>query len=124
MEAVEQGMDRIQVWGDGTPTREFLYVEDAVEGILLASEGYNSSDPVNIGSGEEISIADLAARVASLTGFTGRIEWDRSKPNGQPRRRLDVSRARERFGFEASTRFAEGLRRTVEWYVNERHAAL
>ena len=122
VEAVEQGADRIEVWGDGTPTREFLYVEDAVEGILLASERYNSSDPVNIGSGEEMSIADLAARVASFAGFTGRIEWDRSKPNGQARRRLDTSRARERFGFEARTRFDEGLRSTVEWYLAARRA--
>jgi GDP-L-fucose synthase len=122
VEAVEQGADRIEVWGDGTPTREFLYVEDAVEGILLASERYNSSDPVNIGSGEEMSIADLATRIASFAGFTGRIEWDRSKPNGQPRRRLDTSRAKERFGFEARTRFDEGLRRTVEWYVTARSA--
>jgi len=124
VEAVEQGADRIEVWGDGTPTREFLFVEDAVEGILLASERYNSSEPVNIGSGEEISIADLATRIASFAGFTGRIEWERSKPNGQARRRLDTSRARERFGFEAHTRFDEGLRRTVEWYVNEHQATL
>ena len=122
VEAVEQGADRIEVWGDGTPTREFLYVEDAVEGILLASERYDSSEPVNIGSGEEISITDLAIRIASFAGFTGHIEWDRSKPNGQPRRKLDVSRARERFGFEARTRFDEGLRRTVEWYRATRRA--
>ena len=120
VEAVEQGADRIEVWGDGTPTREFLYVEDAVEAILLASERYNSSEPVNIGSGEERSIADLATRVASCAGFTGRIEWDPSKPNGQPRRKLDTSRARERFGFEAHTRFDEGLKRTVDWYVATR----
>jgi GDP-L-fucose synthase len=120
VEAVEQGVDRIEVWGDGTPTREFLYVEDAVEAILLASERYNSSEPVNIGSGEERSIADLTTRVASFAGFTGRIEWDPSKPNGQPRRKLDTSRARERFGFEAHTRFDEGLKRTVDWYVATR----
>ena len=120
VEAVEQGADRIEVWGDGSPTREFLYVEDAVEAILLASERYNSSEPVNIGSGEERSIADLATRVASCAGFTGRIEWDPSKPNGQPRRKLDTSRARERFGFEAHTRFDEGLKRTVDWYVATR----
>ena len=120
VEAVEQGADRIEVWGDGTPTREFLYVEDAVEAILLASERYNSSEPVNIGSGEERSIADLTTRVASCAGFTGRIEWDPSKPNGQPRRKLDTSRARERFGFEAHTRFDEGLKRTVDWYVATR----
>lgn len=120
VEAVDQGADRIEVWGDGTPTREFLYVEDAVEGILLASERYNSSEPVNIGSGEEMSIADLTTRVASFAGFTGRIEWDPSKPNGQPRRKLDTSRARERFGFEAHTRFDEGLTRTVDWYLATR----
>lgn len=122
VEAVEQGADRIEVWGDGTPTREFLYVEDAVEAILLASERYNSSEPVNIGSGEERSIADLTTRVASFAGFTGRIEWDPSKPNGQPRRKLDTSRARERFGFEAHTRFDEGLERTVDWYVATRRS--
>jgi GDP-L-fucose synthase len=120
VEAVEQGADRIEVWGDGTPTREFLYVWDAVEAILLASERYNSSEPVNIGSGEERSIADLVTHVASSAGFTGRIDWDPSKPNGQPRRKLDTSRARERFGFEAHTRFDEGLKRTVDWYVATR----
>jgi GDP-L-fucose synthase len=120
VEAVEQGSDRIEVWGDGTPTREFLYVEDAVEGIVLASERYNGSEPVNIGSGEEISIADLTKRIAAVAGFKGRIEWDTSKPNGQPRRKLDTSRAREQFGFESSTTFEEGLRRTVDWYVRTR----
>ena len=124
VEAVEQGADHIEVWGDGTPTREFLYVDDAVDGILMASERYNSSEPVNLGSGEEIAIADLAVRVASFTGFKGRIEWDRSQPNGQPRRRLDTSRAREQFGFEARTSFDEGLKRTVEWYVAGRGARL
>jgi GDP-L-fucose synthase len=119
VEAVEHRSDRIEVWGDGTATREFLYVDDAVEGILLASERYNSSEPVNLGSGEEISIADLVGRVASLTGFTGRIVWDRSKPNGQPRRRLDTSRATERFGFQARTAFDEGLKQAVAWYVNQ-----
>jgi len=122
LEAVDQGADRIEVWGDGTPTREFLYVEDAAEAIVLASERYNSSEPVNVGSGEERSIADLAMRVASCAGFTGRIEWDPSKPNGQPRRKLDTSRARERFGFEAHTRFDEGLKRTVDWYVATRRS--
>jgi GDP-L-fucose synthase len=120
VEAVEQRADRIEVWGDGTPTREFLYVEDVVDAILLASERYDSSDPVNIGSGEEISIADLTARVAAATGFTGRIEFDPSKPNGQPRRKLDTSRARERFGFASTTTFAEGLKRTVDWYLATR----
>ena len=117
VDAVEAGADRVIVWGDGTPTREFLYVDDAAEGIVLASERYDSSDPVNLGSGVEMSIADLARVIAKHTGFKGRIEFDASKPNGQPRRLLDTSRARERFGFVAGTRFEEGLRRTVEWYV-------
>ncbi len=122
VEAVERGADRIEVWGDGTPTREFLYVEDVVDGILLASERYDSSDPVNLGSGEEISIADLTRCVAAATGFEGHIEFDTSKPNGQPRRKLDTSRARERFGFESKTTFAEGLKRTVDWYVTTRRS--
>ena len=120
VEARERGTGHIEVWGDGTPTREFLYVDDAVDGILLASERYNTSEPVNIGSGEEMSIADLAVRIASFSGFTGRIAWDPSKPNGQPRRKLDTSRARERFGFEARTSFNEGLRRTVDWFIGTR----
>lgn len=120
VEAGERGDDHIEVWGDGTPTREFLYVEDAADAIVLASERYNSSDPVNLGSGDEISIADLARRIAACTGFRGRILWDTSKPNGQPRRRLDVRRAEERFGFRANAKLDEGLRRTVEWYVGMR----
>jgi GDP-L-fucose synthase len=122
VEAVEQGADRIEVWGDGTPTREFLYVEDVVDAILLASERYDSSAPVNVGSGEEISIADLTRTVAAVAGFKGRIEFDTSKPNGQPRRKLDTSRAREQFGFESNTTFAEGLKRTVDWYVTTRRS--
>jgi GDP-L-fucose synthase len=114
MRAVESGADCIEVWGDGTATREFLYVEDAADGILLASERYNSSEPVNLGSGEEISIRDLTTRIAAIIGFTGRITWDSSKPNGQPRRKLDTTRAEQRFGFRARTGFDEGLRRTVE----------
>ena len=117
VEAKEQGLDHVDVWGDGSATREFLYVEDAVEAIALASERYDSSEPVNVGSGEEISIADVVRRVAAYTGFTGRIVWDTSKPNGQPRRRLDVRRAHERFGFRARTSLDEGLRRTVQWYM-------
>ena len=116
VEAVEQGRDRIDVWGDGTPTREFLYVDDAAEGILQAAERYDSSEPVNLGSGSEISIADLVHRIAAAVGFTGRIVFDPSKPNGQPRRQLDVRRAAERFGFRASTPFDEGLERTVAWF--------
>jgi GDP-L-fucose synthase len=110
-----EAKDEIVLWGDGSPTREFIYVEDAAEALVMAAERYDSSEPVNIGSGEEISIRDLAEKVAAATGFRGRIVWDPTKPNGQPRRRLDVTRARERFGFEATTSFDEGLRRTVEW---------
>lgn len=106
-------------WGDGSPTREFLYVEDAAEGILLAAEHYNDSQPVNLGSSYEISIRDLLQTIARLTGFQGRIVWDTTKPNGQPRRKLDVSRAKDFFGFEAQTPFEEGLRRTIDWYRQE-----
>ena len=120
VEAQESGASHIDVWGDGTPTREFLYVDDAVEGILLAAERYNSSDPVNLGSGEEITIADLVRRIAQEVGYTGRIEFDATKPNGQPRRRLDTRKADERFGFRARTRFAEGLRHTIAWYRESR----
>lgn len=119
-EAKEQGATEIVAWGDGSPTREFIYVEDAAEGIALATERYNSSEPVNIGSGFEISIKDLTETIARLTGFTGDIRWDTTKPNGQPRRRLDTTRAREAFGFEAKTDFEEGLKRTIGWYANER----
>ena len=120
VEARESGTDEIVAWGDGSPTREFLYDEDAAEGILLAAERYNSSDPVNLGSAYEISIRELTELVARLTGFNGRIVWDTSKPNGQPRRKLDTSRARERFGFVAHTPFEEGLRRTIAWYERQR----
>ena len=106
-------------WGDGSPTREFLYVEDAAEGILLAAEHYNDSQPVNLGSSYEISIRELLQTIARLTGFQGRIVWDTTKPNGQPRRKLDVSRAQEFFGFSAQTPFEEGLQRTIDWYRQE-----
>jgi len=119
MDAVALGADQIEVWGDGSATREFLYVDDAAEGILLASERYNSSDPVNLGSGAEISIKDLVEKIAAAAGFRGRIVWDASKPNGQPRRRLDTSRAEARFGFVATTGFDQALRRTVEWYAQQ-----
>jgi GDP-L-fucose synthase len=119
-EAQDHGDQEIVVWGDGSPTREFLFAKDAAEGILLAAERYNSSDPVNLGSGEEISIRDLAEKIVALTGFEGELRWDTSRPNGQPRRALDTSRAKERFGFEAQVRLEEGLRRTVEWYEQHR----
>jgi GDP-L-fucose synthase len=106
----------ITVWGDGTPTREFLYIEDAVEAILLASERYNQSEPVNIGTGLEISIRDLVELIAKLTGFQGRIIWDKTKPNGQPRRCLDTRKAEKEFGFKARTLFEKGLKKTIEWY--------
>jgi GDP-L-fucose synthase len=120
VEAVDEGRDTIDVWGDGTATREFLYVDDAVSGILLASERYDSSEPVNIGNGIEISIAEVVDHIAAATGFRGRIVWDTTQPNGQPRRRLDVTRAAERFGFRATTTFEEGLRETVKWYLESR----
>jgi len=120
LEAREQGQKEIVGWGDGSPTREFLYVEDAAEGILLATEKYGGPDPVNLGSGYEISIKDLAEMIARLTGFEGRLVWDTSKPNGQPRRGLDVSRAEALFGFRAATPFENGVRRTIEWYERNR----
>jgi GDP-L-fucose synthase len=115
-DAMDAGEDEIVVWGDGTPTREFLYVEDCAEGIVLAAEKYDKPDPVNIGAGFEISIKDLAELIVELTGFKGRIAWDTSKPGGQPRRCLDVSRAQREFGFRAGTSFEEGLEKTIEWY--------
>ncbi len=122
IEAQESGQKTVEVWGDGSPTREFLYVEDAAEGILLATERYNGAQPVNLGSGFEISIRDLAELIRRLTGFEGELVWDTSKPNGQPRRALDISRAEKYFGFRAGTNFEEGLRRTIEWYRHNRLA--
>lgn len=119
-DAAEAGEERVVLWGDGTPTREFLYVEDAARGIALAAERYNDADPVNLGAGFEISMRSLAEKIAELAGFKGELVWDTSKPNGQPRRMLDVSRARERFGFEAEISFDEGLRRTMAWYRERR----
>lgn len=116
LEAKGRGDASLTAWGDGTPTREFLYVEDAAEGILLAGERYNGDEPVNLGSGFEISIKALLEKIAALTGFEGEIVWDAGKPNGQPRRALNTDRAWELFGFRATTDFDEGLRRTVEWY--------
>jgi GDP-L-fucose synthase len=120
VEAREAGQSEVIVWGDGSPSREFIYVEDAAEGILLAAEQYNGADPINIGSGFEIRILDLAELIARLAGFTGKIVFDPSKPNGQPRRALDVSRAEKQFGFIAQIGFEEGLRRTIEWYEKKR----
>ncbi|HEV8713135.1 MAG TPA: GDP-L-fucose synthase, partial [Candidatus Binatia bacterium] len=116
VDAKTRGDDAIEVWGDGSPTREFLYVEDAAEGILLAAEHYNDSQPVNLGSGKEVSIKELVEMIAHLTGFEGRIVWDTTRPNGQPRRSLDTSRANRVFGFKAQVGFEEGLRQTIEWY--------
>jgi len=116
LEAEQRGEDTIVAWGDGSPTREFLYVTDAAEGIVLAAERYDDSEPVNLGSGFEISIHDLLTTIARHTGFTGRIVWDTTQPNGQPRRALNTDRAYERFGFRATTGFDEGLRQTVAWF--------
>ncbi len=120
VEAKEQGADEIVAWGDGSPTREFIYVDDAAEGIALATQYYNRSDPVNIGSNFEISIKDLTELIARLTGFEGSVRWDTSKPNGQPRRKLDTTRAKEYFGFTAKTNFEDGLRKTIDWYLANR----
>jgi GDP-L-fucose synthase len=111
-------MDEVTLWGDGSPTREFLYVDDCAEALVLASTRYDRAEPVNLGSGEEVSIRHLAELIAHLTGFTGSIAWDVSKPNGQPRRLLDVSKAERLFGFRASTPLLRGLEETIGWYVD------
>ncbi len=121
--ARQAGADHVVLWGDGTPTREFLYVEDAAEGLILAAERYNGPEPFNLGSGQEISIRNLAETIARLVGFEGRIVWDTSKPNGQPRRALDTSRAEQYFGFRAHTPFEAGLRRTIDWYCQHHEPA-
>ncbi len=115
-EAVESGSEVVEVWGDGSPTREFLFVDDAARGIVAALQHYNQPDPVNLGSGMEISMRELIEIIVDLTGFKGGIVWDKTKPNGQPRRCLDTSRAEREFGFKATTDFREGLKRTIEWY--------
>ena len=120
IEARERGDESIPVWGDGSPTREFLYVEDAAEGILLGAERYDGSEPVNLGSGQEISIKDLTEKIRMLTRFEGSLTWDASRPNGQPRRSLDTSRAESEFGFTAGTPLDEGLEGTVKWYEQHR----
>ena len=119
-EAKERGDKKVVLWGDGSPTREFFYAGDAARGIVLAAERYNSSEPVNLGAGMEISIKDLAHQIAGLTGFAGEIVWDITKPNGQPRRALDTSRAKAFFGFEAEMAFEEGLIRTISWFRENR----
>ena len=116
-EAVAEGKDEVVCWGTGKPTRGFLFVEDAAAGILLASEKYNKSEPVNLGSDLEISIKDLAELIAELVGFKGKVKWDTSKPDGQPRRKLDTTRAEQEFGFKATMDFREGLKRTIEWFL-------
>lgn len=120
VEAEEKGESEVVLWGDGSPTREFFYAGDAARGIALAAERYNQREPVNLGAGMEISIKDLATLIADLTGYSGDIVWDTSKPNGQPRRALDVTKAREYFGFEAEVPFEEGLQRTIAWYKKHR----
>jgi len=114
--------DQVVLWGDGSPTREFLYVEDCADGLALAAERYDGAEPVNLGTGNEIAIRDLASLIAELTGFTGEIVWDTSMPNGQPRRSLDTTRAKELFGWEARTDFREGLEQTIAWYREHMHA--
>ena len=120
LEARERGERQVVLWGDGSPSREFLFVRDAAEGILLGAERYDGADPVNLGSGVEIRIRDLAVRIAGMTGYDGEIVWDTSRPNGQPRRALDTSRAEKLFGFRASTSLDDGLRQTIVWFVGER----
>jgi GDP-L-fucose synthase len=116
VEARERGDDHVEVWGTGSASREFLYVDDAAEGIVLAAERYDGAEPVNLGVGQEITIRDLVAKVTQLTKFKGEVRWDATKPDGQPRRALDTSRARDSFGFSAQTTFEDGLRRTIDWY--------
>lgn len=120
VDAKENNEPSVEVWGTGAASREFLYVEDAARGLVLAAERYNKADPVNLGSGMEITIKDLVSQIQELTGYSGEIQWDRSKPDGQPKRCLDVSRAREEFGFEAKMPFREGLKKTIAWYEGHR----
>ena len=124
LDARDEGAEEIVVWGDGSATREFLYVDDAAEAIALATERYDKADPVNLGASFEISIRELVTLIAEATRFTGRITWDTTKPNGQPRRKLETSRAEQEFGFKAQVRFREGLQRTVAWYEAQRKAAI
>ena len=117
VDSINQGKNEIVGWGTGKPSREFIYVKDASEGILLATEKYNKSEPVNIGAGFEITIKDLLNLIVQLTGFKGKVIWDSSKPDGQPRRSLDTSKAETEFGFKANTSFEKGLRKTIKWYI-------
>ncbi|MHC4708251.1 MAG: NAD-dependent epimerase/dehydratase family protein, partial [Planctomycetota bacterium] len=120
VDAIDSGADHIDCWGTGNVSREFIYAADAAEGILLATEHYNGSEPVNIGAGFEITIAELVQKIAKITGFQGQIHWDSSRPDGQPRRRLDTSKAKRLFGFQAKTDFDQGLKATIDWYVSQR----
>jgi GDP-L-fucose synthase len=122
-DALDQGLDAVEVWGTGKASREFLYVEDAARGICLAAERYDGADPVNLGAGFEISIRELAMLIARLMGFLGQIRWDPNRPDGQPRRSLDTERAERLFGFRATTSFEDGLKRTIDWYRRERSSA-
>jgi GDP-L-fucose synthase len=124
VEAAEEGRPQVVCWGDGTPTREFLYVKDAAEAIVGATAGYDKPEPVNLGSGLEIPMRDLAGKIAAVTGFRGDIVWDNRQPNGQPRRRLDISRAEKEFGFKAATSLDQGLGETVAWYLAHRSVAV
>lgn len=124
IEAEERGNKQVELWGDGSPTREFLYVDDAAEGVILAAERYNGPEPVNLGSGREISIKDLAETIGRLTGYSGEYVWDTDKPNGQPRRLLDVGRAEKYFGFRAGMDFDEGLRKSITWFREHRKEAV
>jgi GDP-L-fucose synthase len=121
IDAIDQGIEEVILWGDGSPTREFFYAGDAARGIVMAAERYQGSEPVNLGAGMEISIKDLANLIAESCGNTGKITWDTTKPNGQPRRALDTSRAKDYFGFEAEMPFKEGIQRTIAWYRENKH---
>jgi len=123
IEAKEQSRSAVEVWGTGSATREFLYVEDAAEGIVLGSERYDGAEPINLGSGREVPIKELAGIIKELTGYSGEIEWDSTKPDGQPRRLVDTTRAKKLLGFEAQTSLEDGLRTTIDWYVDNREAA-
>lgn len=123
-EAIAQGSDRVTLWGDGTPTREFLFVEDAARGFALATERYDEPEAVNLGAGFEISMRELAEKIAQLMGYRGRLVWDAQMPNGQPRRMLDTTRARDRFGFVAQVSFDQGLLKTIEWYQQQGRAVV